>query len=238
MTTSRETKPDGAAETARLGVMLAIVDFPMLSAAFRSVIDRERDMTVVAEATSRESIADEARACNADVIVMECEGAGGFGCGTYETIEAFRAASPHARVIALDCRCATERFSVALKAGANGFLTREAEDTDVVAAIRSVAAGHTYVSPAIVTRMIDTYVRRSPDAGIEDPYELLSDRERQILLLAAMGHTNRDIARSLRLSEQTVHYNRANLMEKLGLHDRVELLRYTVRRGLLNASTL
>jgi DNA-binding NarL/FixJ family response regulator len=94
------------------------------------------------------------------------------------------------------------------------------------------------VSPAIVTRMINTYVRRSPDAGIDDPYENLSERERQILLLAAMGHTNRDIARSLRLSEQTVHYNRANLMEKLGLHDRVELLRYTVRRGLLNPSTL
>ncbi len=171
MTTSRDTKADGAAETTRLGVMLAIVDFPMLSAAFRSVIDQERDMCVVAEATSRESIVDEARACNADVIVLECEGFGGFGCGTYEAIEAFRAACPHARVIALDCRCATEQFSVALKAGANGFLTREAQDTDVVAAVRSVAAGHTYVSPAIVTRMIDTYVRRSPDAGIDDPYE-------------------------------------------------------------------
>jgi two-component system response regulator NreC len=238
MTTTHETKPDGVTETARLGVMLAIVDFPMLSAAFRSVIDQERDMSVVAEATSRESIADEARACNADVIVLECEGIGGYGCGTYEAIEGFRAGSPHAKVIALDCRCATEQFSVALKAGANGFLTREAQDTDVVAAVRSVAAGNTYVSPAIVTRMINTYVRHSPDAGIDDPYEALSDRERQILLLAAMGHTNRDIARSLHLSEQTVHYNRANLMEKLGLHDRVELLRYTVRRGLLNPSTL
>ena len=182
-------------------------------------------MGVVAEATTRESIADEARASNADVIVMECEGIGGFGCGTYEAIEAFRTACPHAKIIALDCRCATEQFSLALKAGANGFLTREAQGTDVVAAVRSVSAGH-------------TYVRRSPDAGIDDPYETLSDRERQILLLAAMGHTNRDIARSLRLSEQTVHYNRANLMEKLDLHDRVELLRYTVRRGLLNASTL
>ena len=238
MPTSHDQKPDGADETARIGVMLAIVDFPMLSAAFRAVIDQQRDMSVVAEATSRETIADEARTSNADVIVMECEGIGGFGCGTYEAIETFRAASPQARIIALDCRCATEQFSVALKAGANGFLTREAEDTDVVAAVRSVAAGHTYVSPAIVTRMINTYVRRNPDARIDDPYETLSDRERQILLLAAMGHTSRDIARSLHLSEQTVHYSRANLMEKLGLHDRVELLRYTVRRGLLNASTL
>jgi two-component system response regulator NreC len=238
MTTSRETRPDGVADTARVGVMLAIVDFPMLSTAFRAVIDQERDMGVVAEATTREALVDEARASHADVIVMECESVGGFGCGTSEAIEAFRAGCPQARIIAVDCRCATEQFSVALKAGANGFLTREAQDTDVVAAVRSVAAGHTYVSPAIVTRMINTYVRRSPDAAIDDPYETLSERERQIMLLAAMGHTNRDIARSLRLSEQTVHYNRAALMEKLGLHDRVELLRYTVRRGLLNPSTL
>jgi DNA-binding NarL/FixJ family response regulator len=86
--------------------------------------------------------------------------------------------------------------------------------------------------------MVDAYVRRSPDASMDDPYETLSERERQILLLAAMGHTNRDIARSLSLSEQTIHYNRANVMEKLGLHDRVDLLRYTIRRGLLNPSML
>jgi two-component system, NarL family, response regulator NreC len=238
MATARVPGPDATAETRPLGVMLAIVGFPMLSAAFRSVIDREPGMAVVGEATGSETLVDQACATDPDVILLERESAGGLGCGTYDTIDAIRAACPGARIIALDCRCATEQFSVALKAGANGFLTREAQDNDVVAAVRSVAAGHTYVSPAIVTRMVDTYVRRSPDASLDDPYETLTERERQILLLAAMGHTNRDIARSLRLSEQTVHYNRASLMEKLGLHDRVELLRYTVRRGLLNASTL
>jgi two-component system response regulator NreC len=108
----------------------------------------------------------------------------------------------------------------------------------VLVALRSVAAGHTYVSPAIVTRMVDAYVRRSPDAPADDPYETLTPREREVLLLAAMGHTSRDIARSLHLSEQTVHSHRASAMEKLGLHDRVELLRYSVRRGILSAATL
>lgn len=238
MTTSREPKPDGTRDATRLDVMLAIVDFPMLSTAFREVIDEEHDMGVVAEATSRESIVEQVRTVNPDVIVLECEGFGGRGCGSFDAIDTVRAACPHAKIIALDCRCATEQFSVALKAGANGLLTREALESDVVAAVRSVAAGHTYVSPTIVTRMVDTYVRRTPESTVHDPYENLSDRERQILLLAAMGHTNRDIARSLRLSEQTVHYSRASLMEKLGLHDRVELLRFSVRRGLLNPSTL
>jgi two-component system response regulator NreC len=236
--TPSDPRTEAAPEAATLAVMLAIVDFPLLSSAFRAAIDATPDLRVVDEARSRASIADQAREARPDVIVLECESVGGFGCGTYDAIGELRDACPEARIIALDCRCATEPYSVALRAGASGFLTREAQDSDVVGAVRSVAAGHTYVSPAIVTRMVDTYVRRSPDAAVDDPYESLTERERQVLLLAAMGHTNREIAKSLRLSEQTVHYNRANVMEKLGLHDRVELLRYTVRRGLLNPSVL
>ncbi len=238
MTTVREPKAEGSQRGTPLGVMLAIVDFPMLSTALRSVIDQEQDMRIVGQVTDRETLTDQLRTASPDVVVLECESVGSYGCGTYEAIEAIRAVCPNTKIIALDCRCADEQFSVALKAGANGFLTREAQQADVVAAVRGVAAGHTYVSPAIVTRMVDTYVRKSPDAALDDPYEGLSERERQILLLAAMGHTNKDIARTLHLSEQTVHNNRANVMEKLGLHDRVELLRYTVRRGLLNPSTL
>jgi len=194
-------------------------------------------MGVVVEATNRESILAQARSASPAVIILEYEAFAAAGVATPEAIEQVRTVAPDAKIIALDCRCATDQFAIVLKAGANGFLTREALADDVVSAVRAVAAGHTYVSPAIVTRMVDTYVRGNPDAA-DDPYDQLSDRERQILLLAAMGHTNRDIARSLHLSEQTVHYNRANLMEKLGLHDRVELLRYTVRRGLLTPSVL
>jgi DNA-binding NarL/FixJ family response regulator len=237
MTVAREQVLGTTRDAGRIDVMLAIVDFPMLSAAFRAVIDQERDMAVVVEASSHEAILPQARAASPAVIILEYEVLSAVGVGAAEAFDEVREVAPGAKIIALDCRCANEQFAIALKAGANGFLTREALADDVVSAVRAVAAGHTYVSPAIVTRMVDTYVRRTPEAA-DDPYEQLTDRERQILLLAAMGHTNRDIARSLHLSEQTVHYNRANLMEKLGLHDRVELLRYTVRRGLLNPSVL
>ena len=97
---------DAVTGATRLGVMLAIVDFPMLSTAFRSVIDQERDMRVVGEVTGRETIVEQARATNPDVIVLECESVGGFGCGTYDSIEAIRSACPDAKIIALDCRCA------------------------------------------------------------------------------------------------------------------------------------
>jgi DNA-binding NarL/FixJ family response regulator len=236
--TARDAQADAGPAADPLGVLLAIGHFPMLSSAFRTVIERERDMRVVGETAGIEGLADRVRATGADVIVTECEPFGGAGCATHQALEQIRGACPDTRIIALDCRCTADQFSLALKAGANGYLTREATADDVVAAVRSVAAGHTWVSPAIVTRMIDTYVRGYPDGAADDPYDTLTPREREILLLAAMGHTNRDIARSLHVSEQTIHSHRASLMEKLGLHDRVELLRYSVRRGILSPSTL
>jgi DNA-binding NarL/FixJ family response regulator len=220
-----------------LRVHLAIVDFPMLTASFRAVIEAERDMTVVAETTDRDAVLGDLAAARPDVVVTACDPGDGTGCQIAETIEAIRAAEREVKIITLDCRCVTDQLQTVFRAGANGYLTREALGTDVVAAIRSVAAGHTYVSPTIVTQMVDTYVRRTEDLP-DDPYDTLTDREREILLLAALGHTSRDIARSLHLSEQTVHYHRANMMEKLGLRDRVDLLRYSVRRGLLSPSTL
>jgi two-component system response regulator NreC len=107
-----------------------------------------------------------------------------------------------------------------------------------VAALRSISRGQTYVSPAIVTRMVNTYVLRSPDGTLEDAYTTLSDREKEVLLLAAVGHTNREIAKVFHLSEQTVHNYRANIMEKLGFHDRVELLKFAIRRGIISVADL
>jgi two-component system, NarL family, response regulator NreC len=227
-----------AATSEQLSILLAFADFPMLQGAFRAVIERENDLRLAGEIEDSAELVTQIRTIAPDVVVTECEPFGSGSCPGFQTLEEIRGACPDTRIIALDCRCAAEQFSVALKSGANGYLTREATESDVLAAIRGVAAGHTYVSPEIVTRMIDTYVRRAPEAAFEDPYDTLTPREREVMLLAAMGHTNRDIARSLKLSEQTVHSHRASVMEKLGLHDRVELLRYSVRRGILNPSTL
>jgi DNA-binding NarL/FixJ family response regulator len=86
--------------------------------------------------------------------------------------------------------------------------------------------------------MVNTYVLRNPEHSLEDAYDTLSDREHEVLLLAAVGHTNREIARALHLSEQTVHNYRATVMEKLGFHDRVELLKFAIRRGVINVADL
>lgn len=222
----------------RLGVLLAVFDFPMLLAGLRTTIDAELDMHVVGQVPERDQMTDWIAKTTADVVITECLPFNGAACTTFEAIEQIRASRPDLKILAIECRCGSEQFSLALKAGADGFLTREAEAGDIVAALRSINRGQTYVSPAIVTRMVNTYVLRNPDGTLEDAYSTLSDREKEVLLLAAVGHTNREIAQVFHLSEQTVHNYRANIMEKLGFHDRVELLKYAIRRGIISVADL
>ncbi|HEX4898749.1 MAG TPA: response regulator transcription factor [Candidatus Limnocylindrales bacterium] len=222
----------------RLRVLLAILDFPLVNAGLRAAIEAEPDMAVVGTATTHAALRELVATVPADVIVTECLPVSRDGCAAFQAIEAIRAGAPAMKILALECRSGSEQFSLALRAGADGFLTREAEPADVVTALRHIRRGETYVSPALVTKMVNTYVLRSPEHSLEDAYDTLSDREREVLLLAAVGHTNREMAKALHLSEQTVHNYRASVMEKLGFHDRVELLKYAIRRGVLNVADL
>lgn len=231
--TGPERVSDGA-----LRVLLAIFDFPMLVAGYRSVINAQPDMTIVGALDDRTGLRDQVARTPADVVISECMPYAISGCTSFQAIEELRAAKPGLKILAIECRCGSDQFSLAIKAGADGFLTREAQAVDVVEAVHRIARGETYVSPAIVTRMVNTYVLRGSDPAPEDPYETLSERSREVLRLAAYGHTNREIARTLHLSEQTVHSHRATIMEKLGFHDRVELLRYALRRGVIQATEL
>lgn len=222
----------------RLRVLLAIFDFPLVTTGLRSVIEAEPGMIVAGEVTTHDDLRAAIETIPTDVVITECEPITAAGCTTFESIETIRSLKPSLRILALECRCGSEQFSLALKAGADGFLTREAQAADIVTALRCVARGETYVSPAIVTRMVNTYVLRTPGAPIEDAYDTLTEREKEVLLLAAVGHTNREIAVQLHRSERTIHHLRASGMEKLGFHDRVELLKYSLRRGVIGVADL
>ena len=222
----------------KLRVLLAIFDFPLVNAGLRAAIDAEPDMRVAGEATGHAELRALIEAVPADAVVSECQPYSTEGGSAFQAIESIRSTKPALKILALECRTGSEQFSLALKAGADGFLTREALPVDVVTALRCIRRGETYVSPALVTKMVNTYVLRSPEHSLEDSYDTLSDREREVLLLAAVGHTNREIARALHLSERAVHSKRSSAMEKLGFHDRVELLKYAIRRGVLNVADL
>ncbi|HJW21857.1 MAG TPA: response regulator transcription factor [Candidatus Limnocylindrales bacterium] len=219
-------------------VALAIADVPLLRLGIRTAIEAEPDMEVVAEIDGRSGLVDRLRDMNAAVVVTDAASLDG-GRVTMATIEALRRALPELRILALEGRAGGDHYTLVLRAGADGYLTRDAGPADVVAAIRCVRDGETYVSPSLVTRMINTYVlRRGGAQTVEDAYETLTDREREVLLLAATGNTNREIAQIVHLSEQTVHNYRASGMEKLGFHDRVELLKYALRRGVISVADL
>ena len=221
----------------KLGVLLSIHEFPVMTLGLRTIIDAEADMQVIGEAESRESMLRHLGQGGVDVVIMESLLQKENGRTSIEAIEAVRSAGSDAKVLALAWQ-SSEHFSLALKAGADGFVTRGAEPADIVSAIRCLGRSETYVSPAIVTRMVNTYLLKVPSGGAEDPYDLLTDREKEVLLLVAVGHTNKEIASIFNLSQQTVHNHRARLMEKLGFHDRVELLKYAVKRRLVNADEL
>jgi DNA-binding NarL/FixJ family response regulator len=122
----------------------------------------------------------------------------------------------------------------ALKAGARGYLLKVSPEADVLEAVRAVAAGKTYFSPSIKKLLVEEYVVEAQRRGVEDSYDLLSRREKEILQILASGKTNREIADLLFISVTTVETHRNNIFQKLNLHSLAELILYAVRKGLVS----
>jgi two-component system response regulator NreC len=140
--------------------------------------------------------------------------------------------SPQTRVIILSMYANEAYVLEALKNGAAGYVLKESSGVDLVLAMREALAGRRYLSPPLSEHAIEAYLKKV-DTGPPDPYETLTAREREVLHLAAEGHTNNQIAKRLSISPRTVETHRANLMRKLGLNNHAELIRYALGRGIL-----
>jgi DNA-binding NarL/FixJ family response regulator len=121
----------------------------------------------------------------------------------------------------------------ALAAGARAYLLKNATDEDLIPAVRAVAAGKPYFSPAVAAVLVEDYVRQMQQRGMNDSYSLLTDREKEVLQLLAEGRSNKEVATTLNLGLSTIETHRANLMQKLGLHNTAEIVLYAVRKGLI-----
>jgi len=206
--------------------VLLVDDHAVVRSGLRRVLEAEDDIEVVAEAGDKRSAVFEARAHKPDVIVMDVVMPDASGI---EATPAVLNEATDAKVLMLsmqdDPRYVREAFSV----GASGYVLKEAADTEVVDAVREVAQGGRYVHPALGARLIAAEEQERVRAE-EDP---LSDREREVLRLLALGHTNQEIAKMLYLSVRTVETHRAHIMQKLRLTSRAELVRYAIDHGLL-----
>ena len=121
-----------------------------------------------------------------------------------------------------------------LKAGARGYLLKDSAESAIINAVRAVSQGKAYFSPEISRMLVDDYVRQLRQRGVDDSYELLSTREREIFQLLAEGHSNKEISTMLNLSPHTVETHRGNIFEKLNLHSLPELILYAVRKGVIS----
>ncbi len=140
---------------------------------------------------------------------------------------------PHLHVLILSMHAEEAYITQALRAGAQGYLLKDSADVELINAVRSVAAGKSYFSPAVARVMLDDYVRHLAQKGIVDRYDSLSEREREIFQLIAEGHSNKAIAEILSVSTATVETHRAHIFQKLDVHNTAELVIYAVRRGVI-----
>ena len=210
--------------------VLVVDDHAVVRTGLRRILDAEPDIETVGEAPNAERAVFEAIEHRPDVVLMDVVMPGKSGI---EGTPAVLQAAPEAKVLVLSMQDDPRYVREAFDAGASGYVLKEAADAEVVAAVRAVAAGERYVHPALGARLIaaDAEERKRAEA---DP---LSDREREVLRLLALGHTNQEIAKMLFISVRTAETHRAHIMQKLHLGSRAELVRYALAEGLLEGET-
>jgi DNA-binding NarL/FixJ family response regulator len=206
-------------------------DQPMMRAGFKAVLEATGDIRVVAEAATGEEAVRAAAEHAPDVVLMDIRMPGMDG------IEATRRL-PRQRVLILTTFGLDEYIIDALRAGASGFLLKDAPTQEVVAAVRSVAAGDAVLSAAVTRRLLDQVARRLPAAVSRRPHELdtLTEREQEVLRMLAAGLSNAEIATALTVSEATVKSHVSRLLNKLGLRDRVQAVIYAYETRIIAPS--
>jgi two-component system, NarL family, response regulator NreC len=210
-------------------------DHTIVRQGVRMCLEATGDIDVIAEAEDGQAAVQLALQLKPNVAVVDLTMPRLNGV---EAIRQIKRDAPEVEVVVLSVHDSEAYVVQALRAGAAGYVLKRNAATELVAAIRAAQAGQAYLHPSIARRVIDDYVSRIRDAedGPTDPHERLTPREREVLQLAAEGHTTRAIAGLLCLSTKTVEHHRASLMTKLGLHGQTELVKYAIRTGLVEST--
>ncbi len=207
--------------------VLVVDDHAVVRSGIRLLLEAEEDIEVVAEAGTAEEAVRATRLEKPDVVLLDVVMPGRSGI---EATPDIRAAAKSAAVLVLSMQDDPSYVREAFAAGASGYVLKEAIDVEVVQAVREVAAGRKYVHPALGARLAAAEAENAAKAA-SDP---LSEREREVLRLLALGHTNQEIAKMLYISVRTAETHRAHIMQKLGLQTRAELVRHALASGLLD----
>lgn len=208
--------------------ILLVDDHAILRAGLRALLAAYPDLTIVGEAGDGAEALTRVTELKPDVVVMDIAMPGVNGLiATRQILEAY----PTTKILILTQYGNKEYVLPLLEAGAMGYVLKQAVDTDLVSAIRAAARGESFLYPPVAKQVLEAYLKEPRASG--DAYMLLTEREREILILVAQGNTTREIAEQLHISPNTVDVHRARLMQKLDLHSVAELSTYAMRRGLV-----
>ncbi len=207
--------------------VVLVDDHALVRAGMRSLLGSMQQVEVVGEASSGEEALTLARTTLPDIVLMDIAMKGLTGL---EAASRMREASPRSRVIILSMHAGEEYVLQALRAGAVGYLLKDAATGELELALRSVMRGESWFSPAVSRQVVEGYVQR---VGGESGADVLTARQREVLRLVAGGKSTKEIAYDLNLSVKTVETHRAQIMERLGIRDVAGLVRYALRTGLV-----
>ncbi|MFA5787758.1 MAG: response regulator transcription factor [Actinomycetota bacterium] len=210
--------------------VLVVDDHAVVREGIKMVLETDPELQVVAEASSGEEAVEKVRELSPSVVVMDI---GMPGMSGFEATRRIRQAQPDAKVLALTIHDSEAHVFQMLQAGAVGYVLKRAPAVDVIQAVKGAARGEAILYPSVAKLLIRDYLSRVERGEEVGSFDTLSDREREILKLIAEGRTNKEIAELLYLSVKTVQAHRANLMRKLGMHDRTELVKYAIRKGII-----
>jgi DNA-binding NarL/FixJ family response regulator len=206
-------------------------DHTVVRKGLRLLLESVPEFQVIADASSGREAVALAEQHTPDVIVMDV------AMPILNGIEAARqicAKLPHVAVVFLSMHGDESYVLRALKAGARAYLLKDSAEYDLIQAVKAVTEGKAFFSPAISKILVEDYMRQMRERGVEDSYELLTTREREVLQLLAEGKNNKDVAALLNLSLYTVETHRGNIFQKLNLHSGAELILYAIRKGVIS----
>jgi len=214
----------------RIRILIAD-DHKLMRSGLRLLIEQQSDLSVVGEASDGREAVSLAKSLRPDVAVVDISMPNLNGI---EAAHQITQDQPETGVIILSMHPDESYVLRALKAGAKGYLLKDSAESDLILAVRAVGGGKSFFSPAVSKVLLDDYVRKLKRSGVEDAYDLLTSREREILQLVAEGKSNKEVANLLNLSVYTVETHRSNVMQKLHLKGVPELTLYAVRKGLIS----
>lgn len=208
-------------------------DHHIVRQGLRALLEAEPDFHVLGEAADGLEAVQLVERLQPDVLLVDVMMP---GLGGLEATRQVRERFPKTQVVVLSMHSNEAYVLQALRNGALGYVLKDSNAADLIKAVREAGAGQRYLSPPLSDYIIDAYVNKVHETVL-DIYETLTNREREVLHLAAEGHTNADIAVRLSISPRTVEIHRTNMMRKLGLHSQHDLIRYALRRGILPPDT-